>query len=109
MVKLPLGLRAIIATALLSALPALALDLDRAKADGQIGETYTGYLAAVQPGDEVDALVREINAKRKAYYQQIADDNGVSLQVVEARAGLKAIEKTPAGQYVNTGAGWQKK
>jgi len=93
----------------LLALPAWALDLDAAKAQGKVGETNSGYLAAVSPSPEVDALVADINAQRRAHYQKIAADNGISLQAVEARAGLKAIEKTPAGEYVNTGAGWQKK
>jgi len=95
--------------ALCVALPAVALDLGAAKQQGLVGETNTGYLAAVKSSAEVDALVADINAQRKAQYQKIAEKNGISLQAVEARAGLKAIEKTPAGEYVNTGSGWQKK
>lgn len=105
-------LRRLLGTLSLSAimaLPALALDLDQAKENGLVGETNSGYLAAVKSSSDVDALVSDINEKRKAHYQDIAQKNGIKLQAVEARAGLKAIEKTPAGQYVNTGAGWQKK
>jgi len=91
------------------ALPALALDLDEAKSAGLVGETNTGYLGAVKPSAEVDALVANINAQRKVHYQDIATKNGISLEAVEARAGLKAIEKTATGDYVNTGSGWQKK
>ena len=101
-------LRAIALLALLSS-PASATDLDQAKTQGIVGETYTGYLAAVDPAANVTSLVSEINAKRKQHYQAIATKNGISLQAVEARAGLKAIEKTPSGQYINTGSGWQKK
>ena len=90
-------------------LPAQALELGQAKQDGLVGETNTGYIAAVKPSADVDALVAEINRQRKAQYQKIAEKNGISLQAVEARAGLKAIEKTPSGEFVNTGAGWQKK
>jgi len=103
------NVRLVVAALLLSALPALALDLGAAKAGGLVGETNNGYLGVVKPSAEADALVADINAKRKAHYQKIAKKNGISLQAVEARAGLKAIEKTPAGEYVNTGAGWQKK
>ena len=102
-------IRLALATLLLSALPALALDLGEAKAKGLVGETNSGYLGAVKPSSSVNALVADINAKRKSHYQKIAKQNNISLQAVEARAGLKAIEKTPAGEYVNTGAGWQKK
>ena len=99
----------LLALTLCLALPAYALDLGQAKQAGLVGETNTGYLAAVKPTAEVDALVADINKQRKAQYRKIAEENGISLQAVEARAGLKAIEKTPAGEFVNTGAGWQKK
>jgi uncharacterized protein YdbL (DUF1318 family) len=95
--------------ALIMAMPAFALDLDAAKATGLVGETNTGYLAAVQPSSEVNALVASINSQRKAHYQEIATQNGITLQAVEVRAGQKAIEKTPAGGFINTGSGWQKK
>jgi uncharacterized protein YdbL (DUF1318 family) len=54
-------------------------------------------------------LVASINSKRKAHYQQIAKKNSISLQAVEVRAGQKAMEKTPAGEYINSGGGWKKK
>lgn len=99
----------VLALVFLLALPAHALELGQAKADGLVGETGTGYLAAVKPSAEVDALVADINRQRKAQYQKIAEKNGISLQAVEAQAGLKVIEKTPAGEFIDTGSGWQKK
>lgn len=95
--------------ALLLSVPALALELGDAKAQGLVGETATGYVAAIEPSAEVDALVQSINSKRKLHYQKIATRNNISLEAVEVRAGQKAIEKTPAGQFVNPGGGWQKK
>jgi uncharacterized protein YdbL (DUF1318 family) len=74
-----------------------------------VGETMTGYLAPVKATPEVQKLVQEINAKRKAMYQKIAKRNGTSLQAVEQLAGKKAIDKTPPGQFVNLGKGWRKK
>jgi uncharacterized protein YdbL (DUF1318 family) len=97
------------ALSLLLALPAFALELGDAKSGGLVGETNSGYLAAVKPSGEVDALVKDINQRRKAHYEKIAKKNGIGLQAVEVRAGQKAIEKTPAGEFVNTGGGWQKK
>lgn len=94
---------------LAAALPAYAIDLHPAKAQGLVGETTSGYLAAVKPSAEVNALVGSINSQRKAVYAEIAKRNGTSLQAVEALAGKKAIQKTPGGQYVNTGGGWSKK
>ena len=88
---------------------ASALDLGEAKDRGLVGETATGYVAVVKPSAEVDALVADINKRRKAQYQKIADENKISREAVEARAGQVAIEKTPAGQMVDPGSGWQKK
>jgi uncharacterized protein YdbL (DUF1318 family) len=98
-----------VALALVMAMPAMALDLDAAKAAGLVGETNTGYIAAVQPSSEVNALVASINSQRKAHYQEIATQNGITLQAVEVRAGLKAIEKTAAGGFIDNGSGWQQK
>lgn len=99
----------ILALSLMVILPAHALELGEAKSAGLVGETSSGYLAAVKPSNDVNALVESINSKRKAHYQKIATKNGISLEAVEVRAGQKAIEKTPAGQYINSGGGWQKK
>ena len=89
--------------------PAFAMDLGEAKSQGLVGETSTGYLSAVKPSPEVKALVESINSKRKTHYEKIAKKNSISLEAVEVRAGQKAIGKTAAGHYVNTGGGRQKK
>lgn len=99
----------VISLSLLLILPAYALDLSEAKSAGQVGETSTGYIAAIKPSTKVNALVADINSQRKVYYQKIANQNSISLQAVEARAGIKAIEKTPAGEFINSGSGWQLK
>lgn len=103
----PLAL--IIAGMTFSAL-AFSLDLGAAKASGLVGEQPDGYLAAVSTATpEVTALINDINAKRKAVYADIAQRNGTAVDAVEQLAGKKAIEKTPAGQYVRTPAGeWVK-
>ena len=89
--------------------PAMALDLHSAKAQGLVGETTTGYLAAVKNTPEVQKLVNDINAKRKHHYQQIAKRNNTPLNAVEQLAGKKAIEKTPPGQFININGSWRKK
>lgn len=87
-----------------------ALDLQQAKQEGLVGETESGYLAAVK-GDsaEVKTLVDTTNALRRKEYERIATSNGIAIDKVEALAGRKAIGKTPAGQYVNIGGSWEKK
>ena len=88
-----------------------AADLRGAKAAGYIGEQPNGYLGIVPgaPGD-VPTLVADINQQRRAAYQNIAKSNGTSVQAVEQIAGQKAIEKTPAGQYIQSPSGqWIRK
>ncbi|MDH5181851.1 MAG: YdbL family protein [Gammaproteobacteria bacterium] len=91
---------------------AWAIDLQTAKAQGLVGEQPDGYLGLVSAnaGADVKAMMDDINSKRKALYQGIAQSNKTKLSVVENLAGAKAINKTPAGQYIKSPAGtWQKK
>ena len=58
----------------------------------------------------VKALVSDVNAKRKARYQQIADQQGVPLSEVEKVGGAAALEKTQPGHFVMDMSGrWRKK
>ncbi|UZR29796.1 YdbL family protein [Methylococcus mesophilus] len=84
-----------------------AIGLDAAKGQGLVGEQPNGYLEAVKAdaAGEVRALVADINAKRRQKYEEIAEKNQTSLQVVEALAGKTAIEKTPPGQYIKSPSG----
>jgi uncharacterized protein YdbL (DUF1318 family) len=91
---------------------ASAASLEQAKAQGLVGEQANGYLGVVAASApaEVKALVANINQKRKQEYQAIAQRNKTSLDAVEALAGKKAIELTPAGQYVRPPSGqWVRK
>lgn len=68
--------------ALFVATPALALDLHAARASGQVAETSEGYIKAVKSSAEVEALVSEVNAKRRAEYERISKQNGQPVDVV---------------------------
>ena len=96
-------------TSLFIANAAYALTLAEAKQQGLVGEQITGYLGTVTTNAETTALVQTINAKRKQKYKEIAERNGTSLESVEQLAGKTALEKTPVGQFINLGSGWQKK
>ena len=98
-----------IAALVLASSSVFALELQDAKSQGLVGETETGYLAAVAASSAVNALVADINGQRKAEYERIAKQNGIALTDVEKLAAKKAIDKTPAGQYVKVGGSWQKK
>ena len=88
---------------------AWAMTLQEAKAAGYLGEQTNGYVGVVSANTEASQIADSINAQRKAEYESIASKNGTTLDAVEALAGQTAINKTPGGQYVNTGSGWQKK
>ena len=95
---------------LMIAQPAYSIDLQTAKNQGLVGETTSGYLAAVKsPSPEVSALIESINAKRKQKFKDIAARNNTSLEAVEQLAGKKAIEKSAPGSYVKVGGSWQQK
>lgn len=100
----------LIAACAVMATPAFALDLGQAKAQGLVGETPNGYLAAVKPpSPAVQQLINSINAQRKARYQDIAKKTGSPLNFVEQQTGKKVIDQTPPGQYVQIGGKWVKK
>jgi uncharacterized protein YdbL (DUF1318 family) len=89
---------------------AWALDLTAAKNTGLVGETPSGYLAAVKsPDDATKKLVKDINGKRKAHYKKIAKGNSTSIQVVESLAGETAISKTAKGNFIRVNGKWKVK
>ncbi len=97
-------------------LPALAMNLNEAmsalgdaKISGQLGEMPNGYLGVVKPGADVDEIARLINQARRAEYQKLATQNGIQLSDVEAIAGKKTIERTPAGQFIQWQDQWRRK
>ncbi|WP_121411506.1 YdbL family protein, partial [Pseudomonas aeruginosa] len=72
-------------------------------------EQADGYLGVVSNSGQAADIAAQINAARRAEYQKVANSSGASLADVEAMAGKKAMEKTPAGQYVQVGGKWVKK
>lgn len=89
-----------------------ASPLTEPKAQGLIGEQvdgYIGFVTANVPAD-VRKLVEDTNARRKAGYQKIAEQQGASLADVERVGGITAIEKTLPGNYIRDDSGvWKKK
>ncbi|MEL0027101.1 MAG: YdbL family protein [Perlucidibaca sp.] len=88
----------------------MALELDAAKTQGLVGEQPDGYLGVVQSTPDAVALAADINAKRKAAYEDIASKNGATLAQVAAMTGQKVIDKAAPGTFVKTPDGkWVKK
>ena len=93
-------------------LPSWALTLEEAKTQGIVGERPDGYLGVVQPGAsaEAQALVNDVNQKRRHMYEDIARRNSTKLEAVEMLAGKTAIDHTKPGHFVQRPSGqWVKK
>lgn len=90
---------------------ALAGDLDRAKAQGYLGERPDGYLGMVKPApSSVSRLMEDVNRKRRLRYDDIARKRGTKRQAVEAIAGSKLTGKSPPGSYIMDSSGsWVRK
>ena len=88
------------------------LTLQEAKNEGLVGEQRNGYVGLVMESApaEVMALARDVNNQRRELYQQIARQNNLTAEQVAALAFEKAVEATPAGQYLQDASGaWVKK
>ena len=86
--------------------------LDDAKAAGWIGERVDGYLGVVNPKapGSVKSMIQNVNAKRRAKYQGIANVNGTSLQAVEGIVGEKLVKRAKRGEFVMDATGrWLRK
>lgn len=95
---------------LVASAPAFSLTLDDARAQGRIGETLSGYVAARQQDGETLALVEQINAARVTSYQQLAENNDVAINDVAKLAGQKLVARAKSGEYVRGINGqWLKK
>lgn len=97
-------------------IPAFAMSLDEAKnaldsakSQGLVGETPSGYLAPVTADARARGIAQAINNARRDAYAGIARKNGIAVSKVEAVAGQKAVDKTPAGQYIQINGRWVKK
>ncbi len=91
------------------ALPALALDLQEARREGLVGEMKTGYIMPLKPSSEVNALVADVNTKRKEEYKRISKENGQPVDVVAKLAVPQIVENLPSGAMYQTDAGWKKR
>lgn len=107
--KMMISIKTVLIATLLFSATVFALELDSAKATGLVGEQENGYLGAVVESAEVITLINDINAKRKAKYQELADKNNITLEQVEKLAAKKAYEKTESGHFLRSNGKWVKK
>jgi uncharacterized protein YdbL (DUF1318 family) len=88
--------------------------IEQAKAQGVIGELYTGYLAIVDASKATPDLKRrvdEVNAGRLQAYTDIATKQNQSVQVVGQLMAQKQAERAQSGELIKPSASepWTKK
>jgi len=102
---LSLALTAVAGTAYAQRDPAY----EAARASGKVGEKIDGYLGVVgSQGADVEALVRDINIKRKAAYTTKAGATGSTIEQFAFTTGCNLIANTKAGEkYQAPDGSWQ--
>ncbi|MEI7668738.1 MAG: YdbL family protein [Pseudomonadota bacterium] len=92
----------------LIAFSAFALDLHQARSSGMVGEKLDGYVSALKDTPEVDALVADVNAKRKQEYTRISKQNGQPVDVVAKLAATQIINGLESGiHYQDADGKWK--
>ena len=81
-------------------------ELPAMKQQGNLGEQQNGYLGVVNARGNANTVASLINDARRSEYTRIADQNSIAVADVEALAGKRAIERTPAGQYIQLDGQW---
>ena len=77
-----------------------------ARAGGEVGEQPDGYLGLVGAGGPgLQALVGDINIKRKAAYTRQAAAAGATVEQFAFTSGCTLIEQTQPGEKYRTAAG----
>jgi uncharacterized protein YdbL (DUF1318 family) len=88
--------------------------LMQARAQGIVGEMYTGYLGIADESratPDIRRRVDEANAKRLAIYTDTAKETGQTVAVIAALTAEKQIAGASAGEVVKPGGSepWTKK
>jgi len=80
-----------------------------ARSAGQVGEKMDGYLGVVgAPSPALQAMVNDLNNRRRAVYAEQAQANGATLEEYAFTAGCLAISRTVAGEkYQSPDGSWQ--
>ena len=81
----------------------------RARAAGQVGERFDGYLGlVVDSGPLLRHQVQAINILRRSIYSQFATSRGVTLQEVGITAGCQLLGTVGVGEsYALTDRAWR--
>ncbi len=101
---------AVFAVVALLAVPAWALELHDARAQGLIGERADGYVEGLSNAGGVSELVTDVNSKRKTEYARIAKEKNQPVDVVAKLAAQQIISGLEAGaSYKDDNGAWKKR
>lgn len=101
---------ALLVAGLFIASQAFAMDLTQARSSGVVGEKLDGYVAVVKPSADAQALVSDVNARRRAEYGRISGENKQPIDIVARLAAEQIIQNLPAGSlYQAPNGAWVKK
>jgi uncharacterized protein YdbL (DUF1318 family) len=80
-----------------------------ARAAGQVGERFDGYLGVVGNADPaVRRMVEDINIRRRAVYSEKARANNATVEEYAFASGCLAIARTSPGErYLGPDGSWQ--
>ena len=81
----------------LSAIPARADQLDDLRRSGALGERFDGFVEARDAG--ASGFADQINAQRRQAYEQIAAQQGTSVDQVGRIAAKKILDRLPSGVW----------
>ncbi len=82
---------------------------DAARAAGQVGEMMNGYVGIITDvAPTIQAMVNDINQRRRAVYTARAQAEGVTLEAYAMAVGCQAIARTvPGEKYEAPDGSWQ--
>jgi uncharacterized protein YdbL (DUF1318 family) len=83
-----------------------------ARAAGQVGERYDGYLgyALVQPSAQARQQTEAINIRRRALYTDLAQRRGAGPQEVGIAAGCNLLARVEVGEsYMLADGQWRRR
>ena len=99
-------------TAMAMLRPALAAPLDRPREQGLVGERFDGFAVVRDPNASASVrnLVKDINAKRRAYYESVAKQQNATLTAVGKIYANEIFDNAPPGYWFLTDTGkWLQK
>ncbi len=83
------------------------------KTSGKIGETYKGYVAAVNEADMNDHTIKTVvegaNRDRAMIYGTLAKQENSSVDLIAARNAERNFRQAATGTWLLTNEGWQQK